>query len=183
MTEVIDLLNDYTSRRLYFAGDILDSAVDCIDGQEFKVYMKLNRSFAVFDAVFDTVNLVSWDIHKDAASSQSRSLWICSTGRNESCLAGPPGRANDYLLGLDSFWRYKESDRGVYIHGETIALSKALGSPERRVADSINKASLERTLKNIRNALIAGTVPRHPTGKNLHTLTLASLVSAAQSVE
>ena len=71
----------------------------------------------------------------------------------------PPGHDSGFLWRLNSYWRFVERDRGVYVECESISLTRdiptGLGWLVGPFVTSIPKESLERTLGSTRSAVLA----------------------------
>jgi hypothetical protein len=72
----------------------------------------------------------------------------------------PPGNDGGYLWRLNSYWRFSEKDRGVYVQCEAISLTRDIPNGLNWLigpfVESIPKESLEFTLQSTRAAVLRG---------------------------
>jgi len=70
----------------------------------------------------------------------------------------PPGKDGGYMWRLNSYWRYFDTGRGVYVQCEAISLTRdipvALNWMIAPFIESIPKESLEFTLQSTRSAVL-----------------------------
>ena len=70
----------------------------------------------------------------------------------------PPGQDGGYLWRLNSYWRYLDSGRGVYVQCEAISLTRdipaGLGWLIGPMVESVPRESLEFTLQSTREAVL-----------------------------
>ena len=138
----VRMLQDYDHRARYFPEIISSSRLLCRAGEDrFGFTMRLKEP-----SVIDTDNDVVWervDAHR----------WRC---RSYSTKVQEIGKLHNYLLKLNSYWRFAENDRGVFAEGQTITLSGEFGSLMRTLGSlaGINpEKSLKKSLSSIRETL------------------------------
>jgi len=138
----VRMLQDYDHRAQYFPEIISTSKLLCRSGENrFGFSMRLKEP-----AVIDSENDVVWE-RVDART------WRC---RSYSTAVREIGKQHGYLLRLNSYWRFAETDRGVLVEGQTITLSGEFGSLMRTLGSlaGINpEKSLRRTLISMRTSL------------------------------
>ena len=139
---VVRMLQDYNHRAQYFPDIISSARLLCRTGSDrFGFTMRLKEP-----AVIDSENDVVWervDAHR----------WRC---RSYSTRVNEIGKQHGYLYRLNSYWRFAENERGVFIEGATITLSGEFGSLMRTLGSlaGINpEKSLKKTLASMREAL------------------------------
>jgi hypothetical protein len=160
LPQVLTLLHDYDHHSLYYSPDVVQSKALEHTGNDFKVYLRLTRK-KIVTVVLDT----EYDVHYeplDAARAQSRSY---STRIAEVEHPGDahevtltPGEDHGFLWRLDSFWRYFETDHGVYVQCEAISLTRDIPTGLNWLiapfTESIPKESLEFTLRSTREGVL-----------------------------
>jgi hypothetical protein len=139
----VRMLQDYDHRALYFSEVIATSKLLCRTGEErFGFSMRLKEP-----AVIDSENDVVWerlDAHR----------WRC---RSYSTKVTEIGKQHGYLLGLNSYWRFFETEKGVFAEGQTITLSGEFGALMRTLGSmaGINpEKSLKKSLASMRESLL-----------------------------
>lgn len=142
VARTVRMLQDYDHRAQYFPEIISTSKLLCRSGENrFGFSMRLKEP-----AVIDSENDVVWQ-RVDART------WRC---RSYSTAVREIGKQHGYLLQLNSYWRFAETDRGVFVEGQTITLSGEFGSLMRTLGSlaGINpEKSLRRTLISMRTTL------------------------------
>jgi hypothetical protein len=58
------------------------------------------------------------------------------------------GKDHGYLRQLDSYWRFAETDKGVYVEAETITLSDEFGAMTRALGSMLMGINPEKSLKH-----------------------------------
>jgi hypothetical protein len=144
LDRTIRMLQDYDHRAQYFPEILSNSKLLCRSGEShFGFTMQLKEP-----AVIETQNDVVWQ-RLDPAHSRCRSY---STGVREI------GKNHGYLQRLYSYWRFAETEKGVYVEAETITLSGEFSSVTRALGSmlmGINpEKSLKRTLESMRESLL-----------------------------
>jgi hypothetical protein len=70
----------------------------------------------------------------------------------------PPGKDNGFLWRLNSYWRFFETGRGVYVQCEAVSLTRDIPTGLHWLIapfiESIPKESLEFTLRSTRTAVL-----------------------------
>lgn len=138
LDRLIPVLQDYDRRAVYFSEILSSSKLLCRNGSHFRSEMRLKEP-----APIDTENDVVWE-RVDAYRWKSTSY---STRVREA------GGDHEYLLRLNSYWRFSEADEGVYVEAETLTLSGQFGAFLRTlgsVAGISPETSLKRSLDLIR---------------------------------
>jgi hypothetical protein len=137
------MLQDYDHRARYFPEIISTSKLFCRTGEDrFGFSMRLKEP-----AVIDTDNDVVWE-RLDAQN------WRC---RSYSTKVTEIGKQHNYLLRLNSYWRFVESKQGVTVEAQTITLSGEFGGLMRSIGSMMGinpEKSLRKTLESMRESLL-----------------------------
>jgi len=141
LEHTIHMLQDYDHRARYFPEMVSASKLLCRTGSDrFVVRMTLKEP-----AVIETESDVTWE-RIDEHRMQLRSY---STKVREI------GKQHNYLLGLNSYWRFAETPKGVFVQSETITLSGEFGSLMRTLGSlaGINpEKSVRKSLEQMRES-------------------------------
>lgn len=136
--------------------DVLSSRVVSRDGDSQKVYLRLRRTKFV-TVVYDTEYDVDYKrLTPDRAMSTSISTKVVeieNAGTPQE-RALPEGNDHGYMWKLNSYWRYKQVDDGVFVEIESVTLSRDLpaivGPLIRPFVTSTARESMTRTLASVR---------------------------------
>jgi putative flippase GtrA len=136
--------------------DVLASRVISRTENTQKVYLRLRRTKFV-TAVYDTEYDVEYRrLAPDRALSNSISTKVveiehAGTPRERAL---PEGNDRGYMWRLNSYWRYKQVDDGVFVEIESLTLSRSLprilGAVIRPLITSTARESMTRTLASVR---------------------------------
>lgn len=139
----VRMLQDYDHRPRYFPELISSSKLLCRTATDrFGFTMRLKEP-----AVIDTQNDVVWE-RLDARH------WRC---RSYSTKVTEVGKQHNYLLRLNSYWRFAEADQGVTVEAQTITLSGEFSSLMRSLGSMMGinpEKSLRKTLGSMRESLL-----------------------------
>lgn len=162
LRQVLATAEDYDQDSRYFSPQVLKSKTLEHNGEDYKVYLRLARK-KIVTVVFDTEYEVHYEVlANNRAQSVSHSTRIAEVAHpgepGERQIA--PGKDAGYLWRLNSYWRYDETGRGVYVQCEVISLSRdipaGLGWLISPLVESIPRESLEFTLRSTRAAVLGG---------------------------
>jgi hypothetical protein len=138
----VRMLQDYDHRAVYFPEIISTARLLCRGGEDrFGFTMRLKEP-----AVIEAENDVMWE-RLDAHH------WKC---RSYSTNIREIGKQHNYLLRLDSYWRFADNGGGVFAEAETITLSGEFSSLMLKLGSlaGINpEKSLKKTLVSMRESL------------------------------
>ena len=159
LQRTLALLQNYDEHSRIYAPRVLRSKLIKHDGDDFKASLRL-RDQNIVTVVLDT----EYDVHcvrldPKRACSQSYSTRVAEVEKvgEKDERDKPVGHDNGYLWRLNSYWRFSESDGGVYVQLEAISLTRdipeGLGWLVRPFITSIPKESLVFTLERTRDAL------------------------------
>jgi len=159
--QVLALLRDYDHHHEYYQPEVARSKTVEHSGNDFKIYYRLTRK-KIITVVLDT----DYDVHyhaMDAArafsdSHATRIAQIEHPGEpGERQLT--PGKDGGFLWRLDSYWRFLDTGRGVYVQCEAVSLTRDIPTGLHWLVgpfiESIPRESLEFTLQSTRNAVVA----------------------------
>ena len=162
LRQTLAMVEDYDHHSRYFSPEVVRSKALEHTGEDYKVYLRLARK-KIVTVVLDTEYEVHYELLADRrAQSQSYSTRIAEVAHpgepDERQL--PPGKDSGYLWRLNSYWRFYETGRGVYVQCEAISLSRdipaGLGWLISPFIESIPRESLEFTLRSTRAAVLGG---------------------------
>jgi len=139
LEKLVHMLQDYDHRASYFPETIASSKLLCRTGSDrFHYTMRMKEP-----AVIDVESEVTWervDAHR----------WRC---RSYSLKTVEVGKDHGYLRNLDSFWRFAETDKGVYVEAETITQSDEFGAMTRALGSMLMGINPEKSLKHSLTAM------------------------------
>lgn len=134
LDRLLRMLQDYDHRALYFPEIIAASKLLCRNGTEhFRYTMRLKEP-----AIVDVESDVTWD-------QPDPRHWRC---RSYSTNIQAVGKDKGYLRRLNSYWRFAQTDKGVYVEGETITLSDEFSSMARAFGSALLGINPEKSLKH-----------------------------------
>jgi len=159
LDDVLHILEDYDHHAQYFAPDVEGSKIESRDGDYFKVFLRFRRH-KVITVVLNTEHEVRY--FRDAAGqAHSRSSAVrisqvenpgSSTEREKT-----PGDDDGFLWRMETWWRMREGDGGVYVQSEVASLTRdiptGLGWLIRPFVTGIPKETLTFTLEATRKAV------------------------------
>ena len=134
LDRLVQMLQDYDHRALYFPETIAASKLLCRTGpNRFRYTMRLKEP-----AILDVESDVTWE-------QVDPQHWRC---RSYSTDIQPVGKDRGYLRRLNSYWRFAAAEKGVYVEGETITLSDEFGSMARAFGSALLGINPEKSLKH-----------------------------------
>jgi len=126
MTPLMAFLQDYERHAGRFS-DVERSKMLRRDGNHFEFYFRLRRSKAFITVNYATEQYCDyWDLGSGRVWSRSVATKIAeldNPGTPEE-REKPPGEDRGYLWRLVSWWRFKETDKGVIVQCESASLSR-----------------------------------------------------------
>jgi hypothetical protein len=165
--QVLAVVQDYDHHARDYAPEVVQSKTIEHKGDDFKIFYRLRKKkilTIILDAEFDVHHHVLSAGREYSDSISTRIAQVENAGEpNEREL--PPGRGGGFLWRLNSYWRYFDSGRGVYVQCEAISLTRdiptGLGWLIGPMVESVPRESLEFTLQSTRAAVLrAGTERR-----------------------
>ena len=162
LRQALAAVEDYDHHSRYFSPEVAKSKTLEHTGDDFKVYLRLVRK-KIVTVVLDT----EYDVHYEQLGEGREESRSYSTRIAEVAHAGepderqiPPGKESGYLWRLNSYWRFYETGRGVYVQCEAVSLTRdipaGLGWLIAPFIESIPRESLEFTLRSTRAAVLGG---------------------------
>jgi hypothetical protein len=134
LDRLVPMLQDYDHRAQYFPETISSSKLLCRTGKDrFRYTMRMKEP-----AVLDVESDVAWE-QIDATH------WRC---RSYSTNVQEVGKDHGYLRRLYSYWRFGETEKGVYVEGQTITLSDEFGGMARAIGSAFLGINPEKSLKH-----------------------------------
>lgn len=161
LKQVLFLVQDYNEHQRYFQPQVMRSQLVWRNGDDFRVYLRLKQT-KIITAIFDTNHEIHY-AHLDSTRAYSISrttsvLEVVHPGESDEHTL-PEGNDNGFLWRLNSYWRFAETPRGVYVQCEAISLSRdiplGLNFVMGHFVESIAKESLEFTLQSTRAAVLS----------------------------
>lgn len=160
LAQVLDVVQDYDRHAEYYAPDVVQSKKVAQNGGDYKVRYRL-REKKILTIILDT----DYEVHLhilDAARAYSVSY---STRISQVENAGepgerelPPGNDDGFLWRLNSYWRFFDTGRGVYVQCEAVSLTRDIPTGLNWLVgpfiESVPKESLEFTLQSTRTAVL-----------------------------
>lgn len=166
--QVLAVVQDYDHHAQDYAPEVIQSKTIERKGDDFKIFYRLRKKkilTIILDAYFDVHHHVLGPGREYSDSVSTRIAQVENAGApNEHEL--PPGWDGGYLWRLNSYWRYFDSGKGVYVQCEAISLTRdipaGLGWLIGPMVESVPRESLEFTLQSTRNAVLrqAGQIRR-----------------------
>jgi hypothetical protein len=161
LRQVLDLVQDYNHHQDVYQPEVARSRLIHQEGNRYQVYYRL-REEKVITVILNTNHDVQY-FPVDATRWRSRSVAtriaeVEDPGQSNEH-EKPIGHDGGFLWRMNSYWRFEEKDRGVYVEVESISLTrdipKGLGWMIRPFVVSIPRESLLKTLGSTRSAVEA----------------------------
>ena len=161
--DALALLQNYNAHQRIYAPTVAASKLQSRDGDRFKFFLR----FVMKKVITVVVNSEHEGIFRRPAPDRAEG-WIHSTRIAEVENAGEPterekpiGNDGGYLWRLNTYWRLLARDGGVFIHCESVSLSRGIpvgfGWLVGPFVTSIPRESLTFTLETTRQQLDRGT--------------------------
>ena len=160
LTQVLAVVENYDRHAEYYKPEVVRSKTIAHSGNDYKIRYRLCEK-KIITIILDT----DYDVHRHSLSAtraysdaySSRIAQVEHAGEpGEQEL--PPGKDGGYLWRLNSYWRYFDSGRGVYVQCEAVSLTRdiptGLGWLIGPFIESVPKESLEFTLQSTRDAVL-----------------------------
>jgi hypothetical protein len=159
LDRTLALVQDYDHHKQVYQPEVMDSRLISRNGDHFAVYLRLRKK-KLMTVVLDTEHDARY-VRLDRARSYSvsrstRIVEVENAGRPDERTLGA-GADHGYLWKLNSYWRFVESDGGVYVECEAVSLTRGiphgLGWLIGPIVTSLPRESLANTLAATRVAL------------------------------
>jgi hypothetical protein len=163
INDALAVLQDYNEHHRIYAPTVAASKLKSRDGDRFTFFLR----FVMKKVITVTVNSDHEAVFRRPAADRAEG-WIHSTRIAEVENAGTPserekpiGDDGGYLWRLNTYWRLLARDGGLYIHCESVSLSRGIpfgfGWVVGPFVTSIPRESLTFTLETTRKRLERGT--------------------------
>ena len=163
INDALAILQDYNEHHRIYAPTVAASKLQSRDGDRFTFFLR----FVMKKVITVTVNSDHEAVFRKPAADRAEG-WIHSTRIAEVENAGTPterekpiGDDGGYLWRLNTYWRLLARDGGLYIHCESVSLSRGIpfgfGWMIGPFVTSIPRESLTFTLETTRKRLDGGT--------------------------
>jgi hypothetical protein len=163
IADALAILQDYNEHHRIYAPTVAASKLQSRDGDRFTFFLR----FVMKKVITVTVNSDHEAVFRRPAADRAEG-WIHSTRIAEVENAGtsserekPVGDDGGYLWRLNTYWRLLARDGGLYIHCESVSLSRGIpfgfGWMIGPFVTSIPRESLTFTLETTRKRLERGT--------------------------
>jgi hypothetical protein len=158
-------LQDYDQHHRYFP-EIEESRMVSRQGDSFEIFFKLRRK-KIITVVYNTDHTAVY-YPRDSHRAWSRSFTTRIAQLDEPDTPEerelPVGKDGGYLWRLNSYWRFEETDGGVYVECESVSLSRGIpfgfGWIVGGFVESVPRESLENTLTSLRKGVQETTAKR-----------------------
>lgn len=159
LNDAMTLLQDYNAHQTIYAPTVAASKLQSRDGDRFRFFLR----FVMKKVITVVVNSEHEAVFRKPAADRAEG-WIHSTRIAEVENAGeaterekPVGNDGGYLWRLNTYWRLLVRDGGLYIHCESVSLSRGIplgvGWLVGPFVTSIPRESLTFTLETTRRQL------------------------------
>jgi len=162
LPQVLAVVQDYDHHAEYYKPDVVQSKEVEQIGSDFKVHYRLRKKkilTIILDADYDVHRHFLDATHAYSDSISTRIAQVENVGQpGEREL--PPGKDGGYLWRLNSYWRYFDSGRGVYVQCEAVSLTRDIPAGLNWLVgsfvQSVPRESLDFTLQSTRAAVLRG---------------------------
>lgn len=155
------LIQDYDHHQDVYSPEVMRSRLVRREGDDFHIFLRL-RKHKVTTVVLDTeydVHFVRLDAHRVYSLSHSTRISEVENPGSPDERDRPPGNDHGFMWALDTYWRFLETEDGVFVQCEAISLTRdiptGLGWLIAPFVQSIPRESLEFTLATTRKAVEA----------------------------
>jgi hypothetical protein len=159
LAQVLAVVEDYGHHSEYYKPEVVQSKLVSRDGENFKVFYRLRKK-KIITIILDT----EYEVHRHSLDARHAYTDSYSTRIAQVEHAGepderelPPGKDSGFLWRLNSYWRYFDSGRGVYVQCEALTLTRDIPTGLNWLIapfiENIPKESLEFTLESTREAV------------------------------
>lgn len=154
--KVTAVLQDYSNYKNFYRPEVVESKQIAHQGDEYDVFLRLYKQ-RILTVVLNTNYHVSYatvDARRAAVISRSTKIAELENGTNEL----PLGDDTGFLWRLNTYWRFEQSDAGVYAECEAISLSRDvpgfLSWMIKGFLEKFPKESMLNTLRGTRSAVL-----------------------------
>ena len=154
-------LEDYAHYKVFYAPKVIDSRELAHQGDEYDVSLRLVEKHLI-TVVLNTTYHVRYSMpDSEHLLVSSRSTHIGEVKHPDDSYTDeyPEGDDTGFLWRLNSYWRFRAADGGVYARCEAVSLSRdiplGLGWMLKGFIDSFPQQSMLNTLRGTRDAILA----------------------------
>ena len=162
LRQVLMLVQDYDHHAGYYKPEVVRAKTLEHSGNDFRVYLRLKKK-KVITVVLDTeyaVHYHSLDATRAFSESYSTRVAEISHPDEPDERAAAEGQGEGFMWRLNSYWRFAETNGGVYVQCEAISLTRDIPTGLNWLIgpfiESIPKESLEFILLSTRSAVLRG---------------------------
>ena len=160
LQQVLAVVQDYDRHARDYAPEVTQSKTIEHKGDNFKIFYRLRKKkilTIILDANFDVHHHVLGPGRESSGSFSTRIAQVENAGEPDEREL-PPGKDGGFLWRLNSYWRYFDSGRGVYVQCEAISLTRDIPTGLAwligPMVESVPRESLEFTLQSTRAAVL-----------------------------
>jgi putative flippase GtrA len=158
--QVVERLQGGAGKEADFYDDVVVSRLLSREGDQLAVFMKL-RQESIITVTYNTEHDVQYRrVNGRRATSRSVARKIAELAYPDTPREREKAADDDhgFLWRLNAYWRYEQTDGGVYIEVESVSLSRGIPLVLRpfvtSTVDRIARESLEKTLRSVRAFLV-----------------------------
>jgi hypothetical protein len=160
LQQVLSVVQDYDRHAQDYAPEVTQSKTLEHKGGDFKIFYRLRKKkilTIILDAEFDVHHHMLSPSREYSDSFSTRIAQVENAGEPDEREL-PPGQDGGYLWRLNSYWRYFDTGRGVYVQCEAISLTRDIPTGLAwligPMVESVPRESLEFTLQSTRAAVL-----------------------------
>lgn len=161
LAKTVSVAEDYDSHTRLYGPELQASKTIRHEGNEFDIYLRLLKK-QMITVVLNTNHHVRYipvdATHWYSVSHSTRIAEVENPGEPDEAEM-PPGHDHGFLWRLNSYWRFEQSDGGVYVECEAISLSRGvptgLGWLVNPIIRTLPRDSMENTLRSFRTSVLA----------------------------
>jgi hypothetical protein len=162
LAQVLAVVQDYDRHSEYYKPEVVQSKKVEQSGEDYKVHYRLRKKKVItiiLDADYQVHRHFIDATHAYSNSYSTRIAQVENAGEPDEHEL-PPGKDGGYMWRLNSYWRYFDSGRGVYVQCEAVSLTRDIPTGLNWLVgpfiQSVPKESLEFTLQSTRSAVLRG---------------------------
>jgi hypothetical protein len=162
LAQVLAVIQDYDRHAEYYKPEVVESKLVEQSGDDLKVYYRLRKK-EIITIILDTeyeVHRHSLDATRAYSNSHSTRIAQVENAGEPDEHELPPGNDGGFLWRLNSYWRFFDSGRGVYVQCEAVSLTRDIPAGLNWLVGSfvqkLPRESLEFTLQSTRAAVLGG---------------------------
>jgi hypothetical protein len=160
MDKTLAMVKDYGHRDQYYKPDVIAAKLLTHEGDNYTIFLRM-RQKKFTTVIFNTNYAIHWGevdakhVYSHSVSTRVAEVKDTSKPDGEEL---PVGTGNGYIWRLNSYWRFQESDGGVYVQCEAVSLSRdiptGLGWLLESMVKGLPKDSLMHVLTRTRDVVL-----------------------------